>query len=110
MPTKLFIGAAAALMLIAASAGAQTRKQDRECRWYNGVQSCTLTTDYGDYTSKQTCDYPGGSITDSTCTTARKSNAPASETTHYNVSEEARKEAVRNASGYRDPPGSRPLR
>lgn len=109
MNAKLF-GAVVAVGLLAASAEAQTTKQGRECRYVNGVQSCTLTTDYGDYTSKQTCDYPGGSITNSTCTTERTSNAKARESSRYSVSEEARKARVRAESGYRDPPGTRELR
>ena len=99
-----------ALGLVAGSAEAQTRKQSRECSYVNGVQSCVLTTDYGDYTSKQTCDYPGGSATNSSCTTERNNNAPGREEARYSVSEEARKARVRAESGYRDPPGTRELR
>lgn len=106
----VFFGVAIIAAFVAASADAQTRKQSRECRYVNGVQSCTLTTDYGDYTSRQVCDYPGGSITNSTCTTERTSNAAAQESASYSISNEARKAAVRKASGYRDPPGTRELR
>lgn len=110
MNTKIFGAVIAAGLLLAGAADAQTRKQARECVYVNGVQSCTLTTDYGDYTSKQVCDYPNGSTGNSTCTFERVNNVPARETTGYSKSNEARKEAVRKASGYRDPPGTRDLR
>lgn len=96
--------------LMVASASAQTTKTARQCSYFNGVQTCTTKTDYGDSTSKMTCSYPNGSISDSTCTIDRTPNAPASETARYSASEEARKEAIRKASGYRDPSGTRAVR
>lgn len=106
MRRSILVSAVVIAGYVAASANAQTKKQDRECRWYNGVESCTLTTDYGDYKSKQVCDYPGGSISNSTCTTARINNAAARENKAFSLDDEARKAAARAASGYRDPPGS----
>ncbi len=108
--SKLFWSAALCGLLMATSAHAETQKQSRECRYVNGVESCVLTTDYGDYTSKMTCDRPNGSLSDSTCSFDKKYNAPNRETARYNISDEDRKAAIRKASGYRDPPGTRELR
>lgn len=103
MRSKVFWLVGAAGLLAASGASAQMTKTARECRYVNGTQECTTTSDYGDKTSKMICSYPRGSIADSTCTFDDKPHALARERVGYSISDEERKAEIRKASGYRDP-------
>lgn len=98
MMTKFSV--AAALMLFAATADAQTTTSSRRC----AGNTCTTTTDSGKSTSTMTCQhYSGGS---SDCTTEYKDKTPSQpsvqEVTFDPAAEKAKAE-TRARAGYRDP-------
>lgn len=99
MTTKLFV-AAAALMLIATGASAQTSTSSRRCVG----NTCTTTTDSGTSQSTMTCQHYGGGNSD--CTTESKDKTPSQPSMQevtFDPAAEKTKAETRARAGYRDP-------